>query len=114
MVDSPTGTTTATETVTTPVAPEGNEPTWAKPVVAGFSLAGFVIALAIAYFAKSDSALLLLMGACITNASTVVNYYFGSSSGSAKKTSLLAPSAPITTTTTVPQITPTTSGVITP
>ena len=65
------------------------EPAWAKPGLGVYSLTLFAVALGVAWYAKSDNALLLMIGAVITNATTVVNYYFGSSSGSAAKTALM-------------------------
>lgn len=75
------------DTVPSPVSPE---PTWAKPSVAVFTLAGYVVAYAIAYFAKSDSAINMLIGASITMAGTIVNFYFGSASGSQAKDKVIA------------------------
>ena len=67
-------------------ASASEEPRWAKPTIGIYSLSLFVIALGIAYMAKSDTALTLLLGMIGANATTVIGYYFGSSAGSAQKT----------------------------
>ena len=76
-----------------PPAP-ASEPAWAKPSIGVYSLTLFVIALAIAYVAKNDTALNLMIGAIITNGTTVVGYYFGSSSGSAQKSAMMEAASP--------------------
>lgn len=77
---------------TPPSATPTVEPYWAKPSIGIFSLTLFMVALGVSWFAKTDTAFNLMIGAVISNATTVVGYYFGSSSGSAQKTALLASS----------------------
>jgi drug/metabolite transporter (DMT)-like permease len=83
------------ETTTTPPAPVTMaEPSWAKPSIAFFSLALFAAGLGVAWWAKNDNALAIMLGAVVSNVTTVIQFYYGSSSGSAAKTALLAPTKP--------------------
>lgn len=66
------------------------EPRWAKPIIGAYSLTLFAAALGVAWWAKDDHALMLMIGAVISNSTIVVGYYFGSSAGSAQKSELLA------------------------
>ena len=66
-----------------------NELPWAKPAISAFAMAIFVAAFVIAYLAKDQTSLTLLMGVAGSMATTVVNYWVGSSSGSDRKTDLL-------------------------
>lgn len=80
---------------TQPTTPQATqEPVWAKPGIGVYSLTLFAAALMVAWWAKSDTALNLMIGAIISNATTVIGYYFGSSSGSAQKTALMQAPAP--------------------
>ncbi len=54
----------------------------------------FFAALIIAYIAKDEGNLGLLIGAVIANASTVVSFWLGSSAESARKTDLIASQRP--------------------
>ena len=71
---------------TTPAPTTTQEPGWAKPIIAFYTLTLFIGALGVAWMAKSDTALTLLLGMIGANATTVIGYYFGSSAGSAQKT----------------------------
>lgn len=67
---------------------------WAKLGVGIFALTMYGGAFVIAYLAKSDTSLTLLMGSAATMAGAVINYYFGSSSSSDKKTDIIASQNP--------------------
>lgn len=91
--------TTSTETAA-PASPV--EPTWAKPSVSVYAMTLFLVALAIAYYAKDQTSLSMMMGATIAMAQQVVNYWMGSSSGSARKTEMQAPPPGTVTTVVAP------------
>lgn len=63
-------------------------------VVSVVAMVVYLIALAIAFFLKSDNLLTVLIGAAVANATAVVQYWVGSSRGSTMKTGLLANSTP--------------------
>jgi hypothetical protein len=62
----------------------------AAVIVSIFALALFLVALMIAYYMKSDTALTLLFGAASANCTTVVSYWVGSSLSSQKKDDTIA------------------------
>lgn len=62
---------------------------WAKPVVSLVAMLIFVAAFIVAYLAKDQTSLTLLMGVAGSMGTTVVNYWVGSSAGSDRKTDLL-------------------------
>ncbi len=64
--------------------------TVAAVIVSVFALALFLVALLIAYYIKSDTALTLLFGAASANCTAVVSYWVGSSASSRKKDDTIA------------------------
>lgn len=63
---------------------------WARPLIAIFMLAVFVVAFVVAYQNKDPATLSLLVGAVIANTTMVIQYFFGSSSSSQKKDDTIA------------------------
>jgi hypothetical protein len=95
----------ATQPATGPPAQPAvaTEPPWAKTAISIFALGIFLAAFGIAYLAKDNTDLTMMMGAAISMATSVVGYWIGSSSGSDKKTAILA--APVTQSHVPPTIT---------
>lgn len=60
-----------------------------KLIVSIFAMGIFVAAFTIAYLAKDQTSLTLLMGVAGSMGTTVINYWVGSSAGSDKKTDML-------------------------
>ena len=75
-------------------APDGSEPSWAKPAVAIASMVLFGAMIVVCIWTGNRDGLNLLVGSVITMATTAVSYYLGSSAGSARKTTMLASKSP--------------------
>jgi hypothetical protein len=71
-------------------APEGSEPSWAKPVIAILALVIFAALIVYAHITNNAGDMQMLDGGAMAMAGTAVSYYLGSSSGSDRKTKLLA------------------------
>jgi hypothetical protein len=69
--------------------------TWIRPIVSVIGLGIFIFAFVIAWLAKDDTSLKMLMGGALAIGMAVINYWLGSSSGSDRKTEMLAMSPPV-------------------